>query len=406
MIEALETRIAPATFIVTSLEDSGAGSLRDAVAQANENEGADLIIFSKELAGTIKLAGEQLLITDTLTIKGPGSSKLAIDGDTRSRIVSVTDFADETDSKLTVSGLAFHNGVQATNDSAGGAIASTESLTVRDCVFTDNSSTEVGGAIRIFQPGDPSKPINLDVRDSSFLVNLSEESGGAISASIAGSVTIKNSLFQANFANVLGGAVSIDLAPGKIALLQGCKFLGNEGGFGGAVSVTGSDQSFLFIRGCVLTDNTAFNDGGALHLALPSLANGGSLTRIIASVVSGNAAETGGGVFMGPGSGNLDIVGCRIESNLASRDGGGVFVNEDANTGVGGNLGILKSRIIANVADGGSGGGIHVLGNGELLIRASQILQNSAENNGGGVSIAKQSPAVDRRKRHCGEFGF
>jgi predicted outer membrane repeat protein len=239
--------------------------LRDAVAQANENEGADLIVFSKELTGTIKLAGEQLLVTDTLTIKGPGAGKLAIDGDRRSRIFSVTDFADDTDSKFTVSGLAFHDGLQSTNDKSGGAITSTESLTVKDCVFTSNSSEQSGGAIRIFQPGDPSLPINLDVRSSSFVFNSAElASGGAISASVAGSVTIKNSVFQGNLSSIRGGALSVDLAPGQTALLQGCKFQGNRGSLGGAVSVTGGEGSAVLIRGSVLTDNEALDDGGAL----------------------------------------------------------------------------------------------------------------------------------------------
>src|SRR5262245_56612397 len=128
MIESLEPRIAPAAFVVTSLDDSGTGSLRDAIAQANSQEGADVILFAKGLTGGIRLAGEQIGITDTLTIKGPGAAKLTIDDDSKPRIFSVTDFSPETDSKLTLSGLTLHGGHGPAGDPAGGAIASSESL--------------------------------------------------------------------------------------------------------------------------------------------------------------------------------------------------------------------------------------------------------------------------------------
>lgn len=41
--EALEGRIVPSTFTVINLADDGAGSLRDAVAQADANPGPDLV---------------------------------------------------------------------------------------------------------------------------------------------------------------------------------------------------------------------------------------------------------------------------------------------------------------------------------------------------------------------------
>jgi hypothetical protein len=50
MPELLEFRIAPATFIVTSLADAGPGSLRD----ANDQAGADVIVFERGLTGTIE----------------------------------------------------------------------------------------------------------------------------------------------------------------------------------------------------------------------------------------------------------------------------------------------------------------------------------------------------------------
>src|SRR5262245_39081268 len=48
-LESLEGRAVPSTFLVTRLADGGAGSLRQAVSDANAKPGADLIRFSPRL---------------------------------------------------------------------------------------------------------------------------------------------------------------------------------------------------------------------------------------------------------------------------------------------------------------------------------------------------------------------
>src|SRR5438105_10394554 len=42
----LEDRVVPTTYLVTNVNDAGAGSLRQAVVDANANPGADTIVFS------------------------------------------------------------------------------------------------------------------------------------------------------------------------------------------------------------------------------------------------------------------------------------------------------------------------------------------------------------------------
>ncbi|MDB6148630.1 MAG: Na-Ca exchanger/integrin-beta4 [Chthoniobacter sp.] len=87
IIEALEARIAPATFLVTSVADAGAGTLRQAILDANALAGSDAIRF--ELAAdsptTIHLTSALPAITDLASINGtlgaPGSSlKVRLDG--------------------------------------------------------------------------------------------------------------------------------------------------------------------------------------------------------------------------------------------------------------------------------------------------------------------------------------
>src|SRR5262245_25562465 len=75
-LEALDGRLVPAGFHVSTLADGGAGSLRAAVAQADAHAGADTIVFDDGLTGTIALTGGELDITDDLKTNGPGADKL------------------------------------------------------------------------------------------------------------------------------------------------------------------------------------------------------------------------------------------------------------------------------------------------------------------------------------------
>ena len=78
-IELLEARIAPAGLVVSNLNDSGKGSLRDALTTAETHQ-HEVISFAKGLHGTITLDSDLPKITSDVTINGPGAASLAIDG--------------------------------------------------------------------------------------------------------------------------------------------------------------------------------------------------------------------------------------------------------------------------------------------------------------------------------------
>src|SRR4030095_2089001 len=224
-IEPLDPRIAPATFVVTSLADGGTGSLREAVGEANDRPGADLIVFKAGLTGTIGITSGQIAITDALTIKGPGASKLALGAFRLSRILSVFDGDNSKDSPLNISGLSFFDGV--VSGGPGGAIASLESLNVKGCVFMGNGSTASGGAIDVIQVNDD-LPLAVNIRGSSFLLNSSEDgAGGAISVQVTGAVALKSNFFNTNFSK-FGGAVFVEAGSENTVLLQKCRFLANH----------------------------------------------------------------------------------------------------------------------------------------------------------------------------------
>lgn len=75
--------ISAATFTVTNANDSGAGSLRQAVLDANAAAGADTIVFNSSFntAQTITLASQITIDSPdntSLTIAGPGSNLLTV----------------------------------------------------------------------------------------------------------------------------------------------------------------------------------------------------------------------------------------------------------------------------------------------------------------------------------------
>src|SRR5438105_3493241 len=57
LLEALEDRLVPTNFVVTSLADSGTGTLHAAINQANaSSDSTSAITFAPDLSGTINLS--------------------------------------------------------------------------------------------------------------------------------------------------------------------------------------------------------------------------------------------------------------------------------------------------------------------------------------------------------------
>lgn len=94
---------------VRNTNDSGPGSLRDAIAIASSG---DTIVFDRSLAGqTITLTSGDLAISKNLDIEGPGAEKLTISGNNSSRVFDISGGVTVTLAGLTVTGgFADHGG--------------------------------------------------------------------------------------------------------------------------------------------------------------------------------------------------------------------------------------------------------------------------------------------------------
>ena len=103
-----------ASFVVTNTNDSGPGSLRQAIVDSNETASADTITFSVSVPGTIMLSSALPTITGDLSIDGPGASSLTVSGNNSFRV-----FLIESGTDVAISNLTISNG-KATGNFGGG----------------------------------------------------------------------------------------------------------------------------------------------------------------------------------------------------------------------------------------------------------------------------------------------
>ncbi len=158
-VTVLSTEAARAsTLNVTNCHDSGAGSLRDAV--ANAPAGTTLGLPSS--CHLITLTTGTIDITKNHTIKGPGATKLAVSGNRASTVFSVASGVTATISKLTI-----ENG----NNSSGGGIVNYGTLKVSKSTLSNNSALGAAGG-GILNAG------TLEVSKSTLSNNSSKEGGG------------------------------------------------------------------------------------------------------------------------------------------------------------------------------------------------------------------------------------
>ncbi len=190
--------LAATKWIVTSTGDdvNDPTTLRGALHLAGSGDTIDLT----GVMGTITLTNGQLFVSPSVTITGPGASKLAISGNHSSRIFDIGGSAIVTISGVTIEN---GNGNQSTTipDNVGGGIRNTGTLTLTDCVISGNSATSSGGGIYNF-PGK-----FLSVTNCTLSNNSAVSSGGGIfNDESGGTVSVSNSTFTGNSAFV-GGAI-------------------------------------------------------------------------------------------------------------------------------------------------------------------------------------------------------
>jgi hypothetical protein len=192
-----------ATFTVTNINDSGAGSLRQAVTDANNAAGADIInfdqaVFNRDGRDFLTLQSE-ISITSDLTVNGPTRLTLWLNGSNTTRLINITS------GNVTINHLTFWRGVAGSANTGGGIrMASSGTVNLANVTFTACTAGE-GGAIYVASG-------NLSITNSTFLGNAASGTGGrggAILINGSNSVVIvTSSTFTGNNAVTAGGGVS------------------------------------------------------------------------------------------------------------------------------------------------------------------------------------------------------
>jgi predicted outer membrane repeat protein len=307
------------TITVTNTNDSGPGSLRQVLADANDGDTIDFAV-----TGTIGLTSGELLVDTSITISGPGADNLAVDGNATYRGFHVGPGETVTISDLTVThGNA--SGEYPDND-GGGIYNDHATLMINNCAINGNTAANFGGGI--YSNGGYKIPnAVLSITNSSVSGNSAEQSGGGIFSNGAFSghahLQITNSTVSGNSAVEYGGGIYNSGSAGEATLeAENSTFsdnsvqlsgggLYNDGAFGLAA---------VLIREVTFFGNVAQSSGGSIfnfkHVEagqvtvdlsdtiLMAGAAGGNISNDLGTVTSAGynlSSDDGGGFLTGPG---------------------------------------------------------------------------------------------------------
>jgi hypothetical protein len=292
------------TITVTNTNDSGPGSLRQALADANDG---DTINFT--VTGTIALTSGELVVDKSVTISGPGPTLLAVWGyvtlNAGFRVFHVT-----PNHTMTIGGLTISEG-------SGGIYNDQGTLTVNNCAVIYNYANGGDGG------GVNNASGTLIIINSTVRGNSADGGGGGIS-SYDGTLTITGSTIADNFALFAGGGIS---ASGTIEISDST-ISGNAAG-GGDNHIPGQGGG-IFTGGTLTINNStiSWNTAWGNDFKGPGLGGGiyfwdetGSITN---SILSYNSASEGDNIY-----GGVISLGYNVCSDDCGLNGPGDLNNTD-----------------------------------------------------------------------------
>lgn len=357
-----------ATFTVANTDNNGIGSLSQAIIDANAAAGADTIEFAPGVTGMINLITDLPDITDSLTIRGPGSAALTIAGN---ELYHAFTIATAGSGGVTISGLTVDSSdTRNTGEASGGAIAVTDTaLTLDDVTLTNNqarptSAQAFGGGLGVNnEPGTGDVVITNSVMTNNVAVSTpgggpdGEPIGGGGAWITADNITVTNSTFSENQADVGAGIFALA-------------------------------RESLTLTSLTVSNNNATDMGGGLVA-------GGSYVAISDSVVSGNQAPEGiiGGAYVasigGQNAGTVSVTNTRISDNTSALVGGAFIAGfmEDFNTS------LDRVTVTGNVAtDPPDSSSLYSSVGGLLLFGSAEISNSTISNNTGtGMTLSSGS---------------
>ena len=272
----------PTIYTVVNLNDSGAGSLRQAILDSVTWADTNNVLFDPSVHGTITLTSGELLVTSPINIIGPGANNVTVSGNSASRVFSVAPGLN-----VTIAGLTISNG---TNVTGGGIFNDHSMLSVSNCAISGNSSFFGGG---IYNNGGFDGSASLSINASTLSGNISQDEGGGIYNDGEfgnATATVFNSTFSGN-SDVSGGAAIWIAGTGgnSTVTVSASTFSGNITGnpIGGGIHVEGP------------SGNAVLNIGDSILNAGVSSANIDNNSGTVTSFGYNLSSDNGGGFLNG-----------------------------------------------------------------------------------------------------------
>jgi len=312
----LSTPALATTRTVTNLNDSGVGSLRQAILDADAANTGDTIDFGPAVTGTITLSG-RLEVTQSLTINGPGVSTLAIDGGSIDTVFQV-----DSGATVSISGLTIQH---AAKNSCGGIVNEFGGmLTVSNCTISNNESILGGCAGGIRNYG------TLNLTDSTISFNSEMFIGGGVLNT--GTLTVMESTINGNTALADGGGIEND---GTLTVVNSTVY-GNGAGNGESGNGAGIDnEQTLTLVNSTLSDNFVENSGPVGGISLSAGTATLKNTILANKGLSGNCSLSGTAKLVSDGHNLSDDTTCStlltdptdLNNTPAGLDPGGIKNN-------------------------------------------------------------------------------
>ena len=232
------------TYYVTTVSDTGAGSLRAMIDTANSHAGLDTILLSLGINDTIHIGSHLPKITDSLVISGQPCQNPTIDGDSLVFSLSVI-YTSNMSLPLTLSYLNIIN-CKTVNGYAHGAVYG-GILYINYCYFYGNVyATSAGNAAAGAVCAQ-----TIWAHNATFYNNACfafSQAGGALYANEA---HLYNCTFADNRSEDVGGAIT-----GNGIEMQNCTVTGNSAGNGGGIYIDTALAGYA-IANSIIWGNTA-----------------------------------------------------------------------------------------------------------------------------------------------------
>lgn len=298
-------------------------------------------------------------------------------------------------------------------------------VTVDSCEIYSNTATSSGGAICLLGGA-------LTVEGSTNVHDNSAKNGGAFYVADktrndayyvnTDQLPAKYSLNEGGWWE--GGEIAdyvtkyTDTKPGVVVIKSGT-FSNNKAttGSGGVLYLTGT-QSSVEVQGGTMTNNSAKQHGGAIY------SNGGNYTMLNGTISNNSATQNGGAVYVkgnvtikhgilnentaqnggavymaGTTSTTFVMESGQMKDNKATTDGGAVcaengnitFGLEDCTKETSLHTSPCHHPDVLNNTAGNCGGGVALVGNGNVIMYCGTVDTNNAQNAGRGLNVYMKS---------------